>query len=95
MRGRNHHRAAAAGIEFAADLAQVVGVAQDTFSDVEHDLARFGQRGDAFAVAYEDGDAEFLLQQPDLFADARLRGEQRFRGIGNLQSVAGDFAQIA
>ena len=95
VRGGDDQRAAAAGIEFAPDLAQVVGVAQDALGDVEHDLARLGQCGDAFAFAHEYGHAEFFLQQADLFADARLRGKQRFRGIRDLQSVAGDFAQIA
>ena len=39
--------------------------------------ARLGHRNDTLAVADEHIDPEFLLQQPDLLADPRLRGEKR------------------
>ena len=57
--------------------------------------ARFGEAHQARAVAHEKLDAEFLLEQPQLPAQARLRDVQRGGGARNVEVPARDFAEVA
>ena len=54
-----------------------------------------GQPGQALAGAHEDLDAELVLELADLAADARLRGVQRLRDLGQVEAVANGFAHRA
>jgi hypothetical protein len=59
------------------------------------DPPRLGDRRQALAAALEDGDPEFLLEQPDLFRNPRLRGVERLRGLRHVEATASDFDEIA
>jgi hypothetical protein len=47
------------------------------------------------AAAGEDLHAELVLEQADLLADARLRGEQALSGGRYVEVVVGDFPDVA
>ena len=59
------------------------------------DLARRGQPFHALAVAREDRHAELLLEFDDGLGDARLRGMQGPRRLGQAELVARRLAQEA
>ena len=39
--------------------------------------------------------AQFVLELPDLLADARLRREERFGGVGDVEAVVDDGDEVA
>jgi len=47
------------------------------------------------ALAHEELDAEFVFQIEDVLADAGLRGEQRIRHLGEVESCADRLADDA
>ena len=51
--------------------------------------------GQMLAAASEDLNAKFVLEQPDLFADARLRREKALSGGRHIEVVVCDFPDIA
>ena len=58
--------------ELLADALQIIGVAQHALCDVENRMSGIGRAGYAIAFAQKYVDADFFLEQRDLFADARL-----------------------
>ena len=81
--------------EFFAYPLEVPGFTQDGAGDVQYLSARLADGHHALAVADEHLHAQFVLEQPDLLGNARLRGVQFFGGFGHVQSLAGHFDQIA
>src|SRR4029079_15748096 len=59
-----------------------------------HFLARGRQALERPAVTHEQRQAQFLLEEPDLLADARLRGVQRLGGGGDVEAVLDDGREI-
>ncbi|WP_445623370.1 hypothetical protein [Lactiplantibacillus plantarum] len=72
--GAGDHQAAfvAAG-EFVADLLEVVDFAHDAVDHLRHGQAGLGQALDAFTVAFEDLDPEFVLELDDGLGRSRRR----------------------
>src|SRR6478609_6761396 len=58
--------------ELLADALQIIGVAQHALCDVENRISGIRRAGYAIAFAQQYVDADFSLEQRDLFADARL-----------------------
>ena len=73
----------------------LVGFVQDALGDFEDRHARWCYRNDPFAVAHENFHAQFILEQADLFADARLRGMQFLGRHRQIESLLADFDQVA
>ena len=95
VRGRDGERTHVLGFEFGADALQIVELLQRAAGRGHDDFSACGQRGEPLALADEDWHAELVLELPDLFADPRLRGEQRIGGDRDVQAVIDDGAQIA
>ena len=57
--------------------------------------AGFGESHDAISPPQEDLEPELRLDQLDLFADARLRGVQRFRRGGDVIALTVHFDDVA
>src|SRR4030095_10534219 len=74
---------------------QVADLTQRTAGGRHDRIAGRRQRGKAFALAHEDAHTELVFQLPDLFRDAGLRRVQRFGGIGDVESVVDDRAEVA
>ena len=58
------------------------------------DFQTIRRADNALAVAHQDFDPEFLLQQLDLLADSRLRGMQRVGRFCEIQTLPDGFAHI-
>ena len=76
----------------SADPAQA---ARDALGDLDRLAPRLGQSRHPVALALEYRKTDLRLQQLDLFADARLRGVQRFRRRGNVVPVTMHFKNAA
>ena len=74
---------------------EVVGIVEHALHDRDDRRADFGQRGQALAGAHEDLDAELVLELADLPADARLRGMQGPRDLGQVESLPDCFSNRA
>src|SRR4030095_3529444 len=74
---------------------QVADLTQRTAGGRHDRIAGRRQRGKAFALAHEDAHTELVFQLPDLFRDAGLRRVQRFGGIGDVEPVVDDRAEVA
>ena len=94
MRGRQAELADILGAVFFAHATEVFRFLQDAPRDRQHRLAGLGKLRDALAVAQKNLYAQLFFQQADLFADTRLRREQAFRCIGNVEAVIDHGAQI-
>ena len=77
-----------------ADAREIERFPEDGVRLVENQAAGRGDAGEALAAALEDRDAEFFLEQADLFRDPGLGGEQRRRRLGDIQSAPLDFDQV-
>ena len=95
VRRRQHQLAGVAAGKFGACPLQVFRLAQDARRDLQHHLARFGNAGKALAAALENGDAELVLKQADLFGHARLGGVQHLGRLRDIESLAFDFDDVA
>ena len=80
VRGGDGQRAGVLAAEFVGDALQVGEFAQRAARGRDHDYAGRRERGQALALAHEYRQAEFVLELPDLLADAGLRGEKGLRG---------------
>ena len=52
------------------------------------------ERREPLALAHEDRQAELVLELADLLADAGLRREERLGGVGDVETVIDDGAQV-
>jgi len=68
---------------------------QDAQRPVDHLLAGGGDTGEIAALAHENLEAELILQQLDLLADARLGGMQLLGGCRDVQPTLGNGREIA
>jgi hypothetical protein len=68
---------------------------QDLAGALEDRLADRGHAREVLAAALEDLDAELVLEQAHLLADAGLRREQALRGRRDIEVVAGDLPDVA
>ena len=76
-------------------LGRMAGGTPDQLpGDLQHPLARFGDRGEPLATALEDDNPQFVLQQLDLFGHTRLRGIQHLGGFGDVESATRHLNQI-
>ena len=94
VRGCDGQVAAVLRVKFLGGLLEVLGIVQHALGDGKHGFARLGDGHDALAVAHEDLDTQFLLQLPDLLADAGLRGVQRAGGTRDIQSLTHDLVEV-
>ena len=94
VRGRDRQRADVLAAELVGDALQVVDLPHRAARGGDHDFARGRQRCQTLALAHEDREAELVLELADLLADARLRREERFRGVGDVEAVIDDRAQV-
>ena len=94
VRGGDDQAAFGLAGELFAHALEVFGFAQDALGNAQHLLARLGHRHHALAVANKHLNAQFVFQQADLLADARLGGVQGFGGFRDVQALLGDFDQI-
>src|SRR5690606_18642040 len=78
--------------EFIADFFQVVDFAHNAVHDLRHCHARLGQALDALAMAFEDLDAQLVFKLDDGFRDARLRGIERARRLGQVVVTSDGFS---
>ncbi|EXI75276.1 MAG: hypothetical protein AW07_01177 [Candidatus Accumulibacter sp. SK-11] len=79
---------------FLADATDVLCVAQHAPGHLEDCPARLGDRRQPLATALEDAHSEFVLEQPDLLRDSRLRGVERLGGLGHVEAAALDFDDV-
>ena len=82
-------------LELGADAAQILDLAQRTACRRDDGSPGRRERGEPLAVAHEHRNAELILELTHLLADAGLRREQRLGGIGHVETVIHDRAQIA
>ena len=79
VRGRDREHPGVLALEFGADAPQVLDLAQRPARGGDHRRTRRRERRQPLAVADEHRHAELVLELPHLFADPRLRREQRQR----------------
>jgi len=79
---------------FVGHALHVGDLAQRPPGGRDHDLARRRQRGQPLALAHEHPQPEFVLELANLLADAGLRGEQRQRGLGDIETMVDHGAQV-
>ena len=85
VRGGDDDLALLAIGELLAEPLDVGRVDQHALDDLHHLLAGVGEAEQPLAAAHEQLDAEFVLQVADVLADARLRGVQRVRHLGQVE----------
>ncbi|MOA04376.1 hypothetical protein D3C78_1239250 [compost metagenome] len=81
--------------ELLGNLLDAFDLAQYLASGGDDALTGRGHSGQVLAAACEDLDAQFVFQQTDLLADARLRGVQALGGSGNVEVVVRHFPDVA
>ena len=95
MRGRDRQRAAVGLAQLRRGAANILHFTQDAGGARDDFLARVGGARQRAALALEQLEAEFLLQQLELAADSGLRGVQLPRGRGDVQAVFMNCHEIA
>jgi len=85
VRGRDGQLALIGAAELLRQPLDVAHVLQHAVDDDRQLLARLREPEQALAAALEELDAELVLQVLDVLADARLRGEQRGRHLGQVE----------
>ena len=95
MGGGNGQQASSFVPVFIGHQLDAVHLAQHLAGPLQNDLANGRDIGELLALAGKDLDAEFVFQQANLLADARLGGEQAFSRLGNVQAVLGHFPNVA
>ena len=94
VRGGDRQRAGVLAAEFVGDALQVRDLAHRAPRGRDDDLAGGRERRQPLALAHEHRQAELVLELADLLADARLRREQRFGGVGHVEAVVDDRAEV-
>ena len=93
--GGGHAQRTAVGVrELAGGARDVFDFGQNPAGRLQNARPRGGDPIQMLAVAFEHEHAEFVLEQPDLFAHTGLRGMQRLGGGGDIQAPFGDFIDI-
>ncbi|MDR6354763.1 hypothetical protein Q3H58_001434 [Pseudomonas psychrotolerans] len=93
--GRDGQGALAFVGELLGDLLDAFAFAQDLAGGLDDPLTGRRHPGQVLAAASEHLDAQFVLEQADLLADAGLRGIETLGGGGNVQIVVGDFPDVS
>ena len=94
MRRGEAQLALVGGAEFLGDVANVLGFEQQFARVLEDALAGRRDFGDMLAVAHEDVDAKFFLQQAHLLRHAGLRSEHRIGGSRDVQTALRNFLDV-
>ncbi|MCY1177146.1 hypothetical protein D9M73_174430 [compost metagenome] len=81
--------------ELLGNLLDAFDLAQDFAGGIDDALTGRGHAGQVLAAAGKDFDAQFIFQQTDLFADARLRGVKALGCSGNVEVVVRHFPDVA
>ena len=76
------------------DALQVVDLAQRAARGGDDVVAGGRQRREALALAHEHAQPELVLELADLLADAGLRRVQRLGGVGHVEAVVDDRAEV-
>ncbi|MNM96397.1 hypothetical protein D3C81_1088730 [compost metagenome] len=95
MGGGDGQRALLLVGELLGDLLDALDLAQDLAGGIDDALAGRGHAGQVLAAAREDFDAQLILEQADLLADAWLRGIEALCSGRNVQIVVRDFPDVA
>ena len=93
--GSDRERAARFVLELLGQVLDVADLAQDAGRAVDHLLPGRRDPCEIAPVAHEDLEAELVLEQLDLLADARLRGVELLRRGGDVETGLGDGREIA
>jgi hypothetical protein len=94
VRGRDRERAAFLVLEIVRQALDVLHFAQDPYRTVDDLLPCLRDAREVAPVAHEDLEAEFVLEQLDLLADARLRRVQLLRGRRDVEAGLGDGGEV-
>ena len=86
--GRDAQATAVLRAELFPDALEVGYFALDDLDAGQNVLARLGHVLEALAMAREDVHAQLLLKLDDGLGDARLRGEKRLGGFGEVEVAA-------
>ena len=78
--------------KFLADLFQVFCISQHSFGNFKDGLSWRRDFNHAFAVAHKNIYLKLVFQEANLLADSGLRGMEGFGGLGQIQTLIGDFA---
>ncbi len=81
--------------QLGGEILDALRLLQDAQSALDHLLARRRDAREIASLAHEDLEAELVLEQLDLLADARLRGVQLLRRRRDVQPALGDGGEIA
>jgi hypothetical protein len=81
--------------ELLADRAKVFDFLQCALGMGQHGLAWFGKAQEPLALANKDFGAQLILEFLDGLAHSRLRGAKRHGDFGQVELMAGGFAQDA
>ncbi|MNZ39681.1 hypothetical protein D3C78_571790 [compost metagenome] len=81
--------------EFLGDLLDAFDLAQNLTGGGDDALAGRGHAGQVLAAAGEHFNAQFVLEQADLLADARLGRIQTLRCRGDVEVVVRHFPDVA
>ena len=81
--------------EFLGDLLDAFHLAQDLAGGLDDVFPRRGDAREVFAAAGEDLDAQLVLQQANLLADARLGGIEALSRRRDVQIVMRHFPDVA
>ena len=94
MRRRDGERPGIFAFEFRPHPFEIVEFLQRAPRGRDDHLAARGQRGQPLALPYEDRYSEFVLELPDLLADAGLRSKQRVGSHRHVEPMIDDGAEI-
>ena len=95
MRGRDAQNAGILAAELVGDALQVRDLPQRAPRGCHDHFAGGRQRRQPLALPHEDAQAELVFELPDLLADAGLRRIERLGGVGDVESVVDDRAEVA
>ena len=94
VRGGDRQRAGVLAAKLVGHALEIGDFAQRAPRGGDHDLAGGRERREPLALAHENRHTELVLELTDLLADAGLRRKQRFGGVGHVEAVIDDGAQI-
>ena len=95
VRGGYAQAAAASVAELAGDAGDVLGFGEQAGGEFQDALAGGGDLGEVLSLAAENLEAQFVLQQADLLADAGLGGMKRGSRRGDVESTPHHLVDVA